>query len=541
MRRGRSSVSDFLNNFNAAYDTATRVAREVETAQVARAMPEESTGFTADQGQQLEGLAKQGYKVDFDEAKNAYVARNDAGDTKTIAMQGVTDFMGDRYAGQGRDVADNARAQAYAGVMSKYDPEAGMRMAMQARQGIFGAKRQAREEKQWAREDSIDAIDQESGAALKAAMVGADGKPMPATPDMYLTNIQQRAGRLAQAGHSKQAEEALHQFYGLADAKIRLDAKNREKDAAPAMAAFQAGNTQALVDYYNKYVPGATKITGIARGPDGGYVINSTGLDGKPAPARTVDQRGMLAMAQSLNDPSALLQHAWAEANFGLRLRGEARADNADRRADRADSRAAQAHGLAMADRSERLADRRDIMSTREALAREQDPNISEAGARGARLGITQISGTGKERYNYDPTVLQKAFGELVPSAIPGERDTIKRDAAKEKEFLEWFGRSNIRDMERGLVEFNRMKAQQAPKKINGDDEWKKLPPGTRYIDPNGVARIKPAAKPPKEASPLKRQEAAPRQAPLVRNEPVADSKPAAKPVAAHGVNEATR
>ena len=483
MRQGRSSVSDFLKNFNAAFDTTTKVAREIETAEVANAKPEESTGFTAQQGQELNNLAKQGFdNITFDDTSKAYVAKNAAGDSKTVAMQGVTDFLGKRYAGQGQDVADNARAQAFAGVLGKYDPEGGMRMAQQARQGIFAAKQQARQEKQWAREDSIEAIDQESGAALKAAMVGPDGKPIEATPDLYLSNIQQRAGRLAQAGHSKQAEEALHQFYGLADAKIRLDARNREKDAAPAMAAFQAGNTQALVDYYNKYVPGATKITGIERGPDGGYVINSTGLDGKPAPSRTVDQRGMLAMAQSLNDPNALLQHAWNEANFGLRLRGEARADNADRRADRADSRAASAHSLAMADRSERLADRRDIMSTREALAREQDPNISEAGARAARLGLIQIPGTGKGRTDIDVGMVRKFFTPDNGAMGP------QHDAEGENKFWDFVGKNKFRTTDEALMAYVQ---KERPKQVGSAAERDKLPPGTRYVDPNGVVRVK--------------------------------------------------
>lgn len=462
MRRG-SSVSDFLQNFNAAFDTVNRVGREIELSQVANAKPEESTGFTAQQGEELSSLAKEGFdNITFDHASKAYVAKNSTGESKTVLMQGVTDFMGKRYAGQGQDVADNARAQAYAGAIGKYDPEGGMRMAQQARQGIFAARQQARQEKQWAREDSIEAIDQESGRALKAAMIDAEGNPIPATPDIYLGNIQQRAGRLAQAGHSKQAEEALHQFYGLAEAKIRLDAKSREKEAAPAMAAFQAGNTQALVDYYNKYVPGATKITSIERGQDGGYTINSTGLDGKPAPARQVDQRGMLAMAQSLNDPGALLQHAWNEANFGLRLRGEARADNADRRADRADGRAAAAHGLAMADRGERLADKREARDVREALARESSPEMTPTQLRAVRAGIIQTPGADspKAKFDYDPVKVQKAFGETTTDPLTG-KDTVKRNPAEERKFQEFMADNpSIRDVDEGLVKFNRARIQ---------------------------------------------------------------------------------
>lgn len=472
-----------FQNFHGQFQQA---AQQREMDEVNNAQPVESKGFTPEDGQQLDSVVKQGFdNVTFDEAAKAYVAKNTAGETKTVPMSGsFTDYLGQRTAGpMSTDQQKSLRLQAVADVIGRRDPAKGLQMSLQAQQGIFAAKQQARQEKQWAREDSIEAIDQESGAALKAAMTGPDGKPVDATPDMYLSNIQQRAGRLAQAGHSKQAEDALHQFYGLADAKIRLDARNREKDAAPAMAAFQAGNTQALVDYYNKYVPGATKITGIERGPDGGYVINSTGLDGKPAPSRTVDQRGVLAMAQSLNDPSALLQHAWNEANFGLRLRGEARADNADRRADRADSRAASAHGLAMADRTERLADRRDIMSTREALAREQDPNISDAAARAARLGLIQIPGTGKGRTDIDVGMVRKFF--TPEKGLAGG----EHDAEGENKFWDFVGKNKFRTTDEALMAYVQ---RERPQKVGSRAEFDRLPSGRQYIDPEGKVRIKP-------------------------------------------------
>lgn len=454
--QGQQIFQNFHNQFQQG-----KQQRQLE--EIANEEPQESTGFTADQGKELERLAKQGYAIDFDQAKNVYVARNDAGDTKTVAMQGVTDFMGERTAGAfPREQQDNTRMLAMADVIGRSDPARGIQMRQQVQQGIFTAKKQAREEKQWAREDSIEAIDQESGRALKASMIDGEGNPIPATPDIYLSNIQQRAGRLAQAGHSKQAEEALHQFFGLAEAKIRLDAKSREKEAAPAMAAFQAGNTQALVDYYNKYVPGATKITSIERGQDGSYTINATGLDGKAAPARQVDQRGMLAMAQSLNDPGALLQHAWNEANFGLRLRGEARADNADRRADRADGRAAAAHGLAMADRGERLADKREARDVREALARESSPEMTPTQLRAVRAGIIQTPGADspKAKFDYDPEKVQKAFGETTTDPLTG-KDTVKRNPAEERKFQEFMADNpSIRDVDEGLVKFNRARIQ---------------------------------------------------------------------------------
>ena len=58
--RGRSNFTDFVKNFNAAYDTGSKVAQDLETAQVARATPEQSQGFTQEQGQQLQAAADSG-------------------------------------------------------------------------------------------------------------------------------------------------------------------------------------------------------------------------------------------------------------------------------------------------------------------------------------------------------------------------------------------------------------------------------------------------------------------------------------------------
>lgn len=384
MAQGQSLASNAIRLYKEA-------KLEADLKEVGEAQGEESTGFTAQQGKELEGLAAKGYKIDFDQGTNAYVARNDAGDTKAVAAGGVTDFMGRRTAGG----VEAARASAYADVMSKYDPAKGFQLRRDLARDAREDARYVREQKQWAREDSIEDIEAKAGAALKASMVDKDGNPVAATPDLYLANIQQRAGMLAQAGHAKQSQEAMTQFYGLADVKIRHDAKQREQDALPAMTAFQSGNTQPLVDYYNKYVPGSTKISAIERGPDGGYVIQAVGADGRPLPSRTVDERGMLAMAQSLNDPKALLQHAWNEANYSLRLRGEARADNADRRADRADARAAAADGRAATTHAQTQGERKETRSVLEALYREKNPNATPAEIAAAGLGKITVPGTG--------------------------------------------------------------------------------------------------------------------------------------------------
>jgi len=123
MRRGRSPIADFFNNFNAAYDTTAKVGRDIEVANAVNAKPTESQAYTEEQGKELEGLAAQGYKIDFDQTKNAYVASNEAGDAKTMAMQGLTtNFMGKQFDGSAeanKERIDQLRSTAVAEVLSR--------------------------------------------------------------------------------------------------------------------------------------------------------------------------------------------------------------------------------------------------------------------------------------------------------------------------------------------------------------------------------------------------------------------------------------
>ncbi len=388
MRRGRSSVADFLTNFNAAFDTATKVGREIETSRVADAKPEESTGFTAQQGQELENLAKNGFdNITFDDASKSYVAKNATGETKTVAMQGVTDFMGTRHAGQGPQVANNARMQAYADVMGKYDPEAGMRMQSQLADRAFRAKEQARTEKTWAREDGIEALDKQLGDEFEKGLMGADGQRRKPTFSDFLCNQEKRAFMLHQEGYAKEAQEAAQKALATSYSKAQLETQERKQALGPAVAAFASGNYGPAMEYLNRYgLGGASKVTGIERGKDGGIVMNMVGVDGKPLePVRTTAEQAD-AMLRSTVDPGAIYKLNHDNFQRQLQLKADRRADNADQRASGADARAAAAHGIALAERRERLEDRRDLRDVREAMAREADPAISDTKVRASAV-----------------------------------------------------------------------------------------------------------------------------------------------------------
>ena len=465
--RGLLQGQGFAMNMLKAYEMGQSMQEDGERKQalseIASAKPAESTGFTADQGRQLEGLAKQGYAIDFNTGKSAYVARNAAGDTKTVAMQGVTDYMGERSAGTlSREQQDSTRMLAMADVIGKTDPARGIQMRQQVQQGNHAAKRQAREEKTWAREDDVERIDGELGAKFKQSLVGPDGQPRAATADDYLANQQERAFALQQAGHSKAADAAIKEHMALSHVKIQMDAAGRKEAAGKAAAAIAAGDYSVAAEFYNRYVPSGAKVTSIEAGKNGQIVMNRTGLDGRPMEPMTVKNQGeALAMLRALDDPMALYQYSQGEFQNQLRLRGEARADNADRRADRADGRSAAAHGLAMADRGERLADKREARDVREALAKETSPDMTPTQLRAVRAGIIQTPGAdnAKAKFHYDPVKVQKAFGET--STEVGGKETVKRNQAEEKKFQEFMADNpNIRDVDEGLVKYNRAKVQ---------------------------------------------------------------------------------
>lgn len=514
MRRGRSSVSDFFANFNQAYGTVNNVAKDVELSRVAGAKAEESTGFTAEQGQQLESLAKQGFdKITYDDQAKAYVAKNAAGASKSVAMQGVTDFMGNRTAGG----QDNARMQAMAGVLTKYDPEQGMRMQREL-------KRDARDDKRWQREDKKATDDEEFETGLRAEYgnsifakrMGEYAPQMQA----YEQADKQYKERM-QAGESPQSlgipptapqRPAYSMAESLADSGRLLAFKATKGKADPAEIMRYAENFKKVTDegYAQalKLAQGGAPLAKVAEqfNQMGGAKFDPAavvsdemvkGADG--VSSRVIKFKDPSGKVQIINALSELDSIGQAEGYFNRFYKSEdnRRGNNADRRESERLQLSKNAEGRAAASHAVTMAERREIPSVREQLAREANPNISEAGARAARLGVTPVPGAIKEKYSYDPVKEWKALGELIPGTF-GNEDKIKRNPVEEKKFAQFKVDNNIRDSDRALVLYQQSKVkaekinQQPPKKISEKAEFDQLPSGTRYIDPNGRLRTKP-------------------------------------------------
>ena len=172
MARRRNSALDFIKSFNAVYDTVGKVGQDFELSRVANAKPEQSEGFTAEQGEQLRQAGEAGSHVNYDETTKGYAITPKLGEgemgpavPKMVAQQGITEFLGQRTAGtMDQDQLNTARMKAMAGVISKYDPVAGMKLQREAKNDARDDQRYAWEKNRGEREmkkaDADDAYEQ---------------------------------------------------------------------------------------------------------------------------------------------------------------------------------------------------------------------------------------------------------------------------------------------------------------------------------------------------------------------------------------------
>jgi len=182
-RNRNNNTADFLKTFQTTYGLARGAMKDYDMAGIAKATPEESQGFTAEDGQQLEAIAnakkedgtpyysvtaddKGGYQVGSNfEIQNADVvtpapaalgqrgvANLSIGAMQTpapftIAQRGVTDFLGKRQSGSMTEAQVlGARQNAMAGVMEKYgDATGAMQYRQQAQQGVRQVAQDARQ------------------------------------------------------------------------------------------------------------------------------------------------------------------------------------------------------------------------------------------------------------------------------------------------------------------------------------------------------------------------------------------------------------
>lgn len=502
----RNSALDFIKSFNAAYDTVNRVGQDYEMGKVAKAQAETSEGFTPEQAAQIQAAAESGqYQIGYDEGAKAYVATPKLeGDQmgpavpKVFAQQGVTDFMGKRTKALNEDQVDSARMNAMAGVMSKYDPVAGMKMRREAKQGErddmrFGweKSRNEREIKQATEQDAEKdfgkQLDGQVGEWFKGRLKNPDGTERAPTIDDYLASSQFRAAKLFEAGKIDQAGQVLKDYNAQAFTKIQLQDAQRTEALGKTAAALAAGDLEAVKEFYNKFVPDGARVTNVQKGQDGQIVIQRESADGRPLPAHTLKDTGqMLAALSSFKDPMKL--YDWSQNEFRNNM-----ALKADARADRAEGRAGASFAQGQADRAEAKNEKTAKAAAAMALFKERNPNATDAQLEAVRRGV--IDATPKDSaYKVEMGDVTTALGspavdrEGKPKVDPiTGRQMVNRDPKREAEFFRWMRANNITDTNKGLAMFLGQQPQQGQQGGAGKPRY---PDGTELKGKDGKAYV---------------------------------------------------
>lgn len=423
-------------------DTYFKSKERGELADIAKAKPEEMQGFTTDDTAQLEAAAKSGQydigtKTKDDGTFEAYTItpKSDPTQTGVIAQQGVTDFMGNRTAGSmSPDQANTARERAMAGVIMKRDPIQGMRMMRDITQAgrddeRYGFEKTRNErEMRLASEQDADKLfaknmDSEVGDWFKSRLTGPDGQPRSATVDDHLAASQYRAAKLVQAGKPDAAGQIMKDYNAQALVKIQLEGAQRNEALGKTAAALASGDTNAVRDFYNQYVPDGARVTDVAKGPKGEIVIQRERLDGTPMPPTTMKDTGqMLAALSTFKDPMAL--YNWSQNEFKNNL-----AIKADKRADNADGRAGAQFTEGRADKTEAKAEKKAKADAAVALFQDRNPGASAAEIEAVRRGIIDATPKNKEfTSDYKPDGMGQA-GTAIQKDKAGNLVVTKIDA----------------------------------------------------------------------------------------------------------------
>lgn len=442
---------------------------------IAQATPEQSEGFTAEQGDQLRAAAESGqYDIGYDDAKKAYtVAPKAGGDAGLIAQQGVTDFMGQRTAGtMSQDAMDKARTSAMADVVARSNPVAAQRMRREQVQAEredqrFGWEQSRAEREQRkateadAEAEAMKALEGEVGQFMQGRLAGPDGQARTATVDDYLAATQFKAAKLMQAGKTDAAQQAIKDYSAQSFVKIQLEGAERDKALGETIAAVNAGNIEAARGFYDRFLPDGGNITGVKRSENGSIAIERQALDGRALPPMNFkDVNHLTASLTSLKDPMAVYNWSQNEFRNTLALKADARADRGEARADRAEGRAAAAHAASMADRGRGRADAAAAAEAGVALFKEQNPNATatqiEAVRRGILPAVPKSGGYKVEAGDVTSllgTPAMDSRGQPLMDPLTG-RQVVNRDPAKEAAFFAFMRDNNITDTNEALAKY---------------------------------------------------------------------------------------
>lgn len=445
MARGR--LASLIEGFNRGYETTGRVLRDIDMAKIMSEKPS-TTAIPAPEPTDPTDITTPRVGVSF-LGQTYDKPLDEAGTTRArqLAMAGVMEKYGDAFGGQ--QLRERVSASDAAATRAARDQELfplqkrNLELGVEGAQlGVENARRAGRIDQR--KEDSLaatDALNRETGEWLKTRLSNPDGSARQATPDDYLAATQFRIGRLIETGKTDEAIQAQSQYNAAALAKISLDTAQRNDAIGRTVSAIGAGDLNAAAEFYNRYVPDGSRVTGVSRGKDGQVIIQRQSEDGQPMQPTTLkDVNQLVATLSSFKDPMALYQWSQGEFNRDLALR-------ADRRAAAAEGRAG-----AQATREQKRFDEEaptreaaaEVAKLRVSLAKENDPaKASEIEAK-IRALTTGTKGAGG---GHDPAVVATARTLVATGAYPDMATALEGVISKPDQTHKTFVDQGLKNM----------------------------------------------------------------------------------------------
>lgn len=491
MAKRRNSALDFIKAFNATYDTVNKVGQDYEMSKVANAQPEQSEGFTQEQGAQIQAAADSGQShIGYDDTSKAYVATPKLTDDQmgpaqpvVLAKQGVTtNFLGQSTPGaMSESQVVNARQRAMAGVMSKYDPVQGTRLMRDVLQGEREDKRWQREDKKATEEEEFTkGLQAEYGNSIFAKKMGDFAPQMQS----YQQAQAQYQARL-QAGESPQTLGAPPQApqrpsYTVAESladngrllafkatKGKADPADLMKYAETFKKVADEGYGQALklaqsgaplakvAEQFNqagsaKFDPAAVVSDEMVKGHDG-------------VPSRIIKFKDQSGAVQTINALSELDSIGQAESYFNRFFKSEdnRRGNNADARADTQlnetirHNRVSEGISAASAgaSRAERNDARTEAIKKAEAgvtLYKENNPDATPAQLEAVRRGIlAAVPEAGKNAPSEVKLARAMVDAGLAPDMKTGIEMAVTKKSQSPAEMHKEFVAANIKNFQK--------------------------------------------------------------------------------------------
>lgn len=506
MARRRNSALDFIKAFNATYDTVGKVGQDFELSRVANAQPTTTQGFTAAQGEELRTAAEAGNHVGYDEAAKGYTITPKLVDgemgpavPRAVAQQGITEFLGQRTAGtMDQDQINTARMKAMAGVISKYDPVAGMKLQREAKNDARDDQRYEWEKKRGEREmkkaDQDDAYTNGLQAEYAQTQFAQNMGKFAPQMQAYQTKLAEYDAQVKSGVPAQQlglppqapARPGYSIAQSLADQGRLLAYKAQHGKADPTELAQYAQTYQKVGEEgYAKALKLAQtgapieKIaeqfaqSGDARLDPANVVADRMvkGADGMAS--RVIDFRGPDGKVQSINVLAELDALGQADAYFNRFYKSEdnrrgneqsVRADkqlNESMRHNRASEGISAMNARASAGaRGEARAEAEKKAEAAVALFKEENPNASPAKLEAVRRGVISAapkSGSYKTEAGDVATLLGTPAvdrnGKPIADIMTG-RQTVNRNPQREQQLWKFMREKGITDTNEGLQRF---------------------------------------------------------------------------------------